>query len=85
MPIYEKTKPLSYLTMSIATETLQKYIDAENAILSGQEVRFEGRLLRRADLSIVQAGRREWERKVNIENRQAAGGSSFGYKTATFL
>ena len=70
--------------MSTATDMLQKYLDAEAAILSGQSVRFGERMLTRADLDMVQKGRAEWERKVGAENRIAAGGSSTRYQAADF-
>jgi hypothetical protein len=70
--------------MSTATDMLQKYIDAEAAILTGQSVRFGERLLTRADLDMVQSGRREWERKVAVENRLASGGTSPRYQLPDF-
>jgi hypothetical protein len=72
------------LSMSTATTMLQTYIDAEAAILAGQTVRFGERQLTRANLAEVQAGRREWERKVASEQRVAAGGSSLRYQTPDF-
>ena len=69
--------------MTTATDMLQKYIDAETAILQGQTVRFStgsgDRLLTRANLAEVQAGRREWSRIVDREtatNLAAAAGNS---------
>jgi hypothetical protein len=70
--------------MSTATAMLQTYLDAEAAILAGQTVRFGERQLTRANLAEVQAGRREWERKVASEQRVAAGGSSLRYQTPDF-
>jgi hypothetical protein len=70
--------------MSTATTMLQKYLDAEAAIMDGQTVRFGERMLTRANLAEVQAGRREWERKVDGEKRIAAGGSSLRYQTPDF-
>ncbi|WP_367154661.1 hypothetical protein [Methylomonas sp. HYX-M1] len=64
--------------MSTATDMLQKYIDAEAAILSGQSVRFGERMLTRADLAMVQKGRQEWQRKVSAEARNTAGLSTMG-------
>jgi len=70
--------------MSTATDMLQKYLEAEAAILSGQAVRFNERMLTRADLAMVQKGRQEWQRKVDAETRIAAGGSSIRYQTPDF-
>ncbi|EIL99137.1 hypothetical protein [Rhodanobacter thiooxydans] len=55
--------------MSTATDMLARYLAAETAILGGQVYKWGDRQLTRADLSMVQTGRREWERKVNAENR----------------
>ncbi len=70
--------------MSTATELLQKYIDAEAAILSGQTVRFGERLLTRANLLEVQQGRREWQRAVDAEVRRASGGAAVRYQLPDF-
>lgn len=70
--------------MSIATDMLQQYLTAEAALLKGQSWRIGDRMLTRANLLEVQAGRREWERKVAAEQRIAAGGSSIRYQTPDF-
>lgn len=58
--------------MSTITDMRDKYLAAEAAILGGQSYRWGDRQLTRADLSMVQAGRREWERKALAEARAAA-------------
>ena len=80
--------------MTTATDMLQKYIDAETAILQGQTVRFStgsgDRLLTRANLAEVQAGRREWSRIVDREtaaNLATSAGNSLSsarYSTPDF-
>lgn len=70
--------------MSTATERLQKYLDAETSILAGQEVRLNGRALRRADLQYVQQQIKALQRQVNSETRTSAGGSSTRYLTPDF-
>lgn len=70
--------------MTTATDMLQKYIDAEAAILDGQIVRFGERQLTRANLIEVQNGRKDWERRVAAEQRIAQGGTSPRYQTADF-
>lgn len=70
--------------MSNATEMLAFYMSAEKAILQGQSVRYGERYLSRANLLEVQNGRRDWERRVNAENRTAAGGGSLRYLTPDF-
>lgn len=66
--------------MPTALETAQQmydaYLQAERAILAGKEIRMGGigldRWLKLEDLDMVQAGRKEWERKL----AQAAGAAS---------
>lgn len=65
-----------------AQEMLDKYLEAEQAILLGKTTIFMGRTHSMAELPQIQAGRREWERKV-IAQRNAAQGSP-GYALATF-
>lgn len=65
--------------MSTATDMRDKYLAAEVAILGGQSYKWGDRQLTRADLSMVQTGRREWERKANAEAR---GGSPVGVSLA---
>jgi len=59
--------------MTTAAEMLQKYLDAEAAILEGKTVRFGERQLTHEDLQWVQAGRREWEAKAAAETAAALG------------
>ena len=70
--------------MSTATDLLQKYIDAEAAILGGQQMSLNGRSLTRADLAEVRAGRKEWQRTVDSENRISKGGSSLRHQLPDF-
>lgn len=62
-------------TLAQAEAMLASYLEAETQILLGKEVRLGGagldRTLRMEDLSMVQAGRREWERRVGILQRTA--------------
>ena len=55
--------------MSTAFDMLASYLAAESAILHGQKYRWGDRELTRTDLTMVQAGRREWERKAAAESR----------------
>lgn len=70
--------------MTTAQTMLAAYLAAEQAILEGKEARWSnGQMLRHEDLQWVQAGRREWEAKVNAEaNRRSSvptiGGLGFG-------
>lgn len=69
--------------MSTATEMLAAYIAAETAVLKGLSVRFGDRMLTRANLPEIIAGRKEWERRVADETAAAAGRSN-GYAVADF-
>jgi hypothetical protein len=53
--------------MSQATDMLAKYLEAEAAVLAGQDVSFNGRRLAMADLVEIRAGRAEWEKRVAAE------------------
>lgn len=64
--------------MSQATDMLALYIQAESAVLSGQEFTLGDRRLRRADLAEIRAGRREWQAAVNAENARASGAQTIG-------
>lgn len=68
--------------MSTTTDMRDKYLAAEVAILGGQQVRWGDRQLTRADLAMVQSGRREWERKALAEARAAAGQGTVGVSLA---
>ena len=57
--------------MSTATDMLDKYLAAEQAVLDGKTVKFGERLLGMEDLSEIRAGRQEWERKVASETAGA--------------
>ncbi len=70
--------------MTTATEMLDKYITAEANILDGQIVRWNERILTRANLAEVQQGRKDWERRVASEARIANSGSSIRFQTPDF-
>lgn len=64
----------------MASETeqrLQRYRDAETAVLQGQEVRFEGRSLRRADLEFIANQIERLESKLARQRRAKRGLSPF--------
>jgi hypothetical protein len=73
--------------MTTATDMLQKYLDAEAALLAGKTIQFAGRTHTMESLDMIQKGRREWEGKVATESRNAAGVPTMGgmgYKVARF-
>ena len=53
--------------MATASEMLQLYLDAEASVLKGQSVRMGDRMLTKADLAQIQAGRKEWQARVDRE------------------
>ena len=73
--------------MSIATDMLAAYIAAETAVLTGAEYRLGDRMLKLADLGMIQKGRAEWQAKVNAEAAAVTRAPTFGglgYSIATF-
>ena len=73
--------------MSTATTMLAAYIAAETAVLTGAEYRLGDRMLKMADLSMIRAGRAEWQAVVNAETAATASAPAFGglgYSVARF-
>lgn len=60
--------------MSVNSDRLQLYLNAESAILSGQQVRMGDRQLTMADLATVRAGIAELQRAVANETSGTGGG-----------
>lgn len=69
--------------MTTAQQMVDKYIEAELAVLDGRTITFGGRTLSMADLSDIREGRLEWERRVSAGSGGASGRSK-GYSLATF-
>ena len=65
-----------------AQDMVDRYLEAELAILQGKEILFNGRKLIMDDLEEIRAGRLEWERRVLAQQAAAAGQPS--YALATF-
>jgi hypothetical protein len=53
--------------MTQATDMLDKYLAAEQAILEGKSVSFGGRTLSMENLAEIREGRKEWEARVKAE------------------
>lgn len=73
--------------MSTATDMLQKYLTAEQALLEGKEVSLGDRRLRMEDLPAIRAGRQEWEQRVAAETASTSKAQSVGglaFKLAKF-
>ena len=63
------------ITLAQAQTKLQTWLDAEDAVASGQSFTFEGRSLTRASLQFIRTSIEYWERKVNrLEQRALNGG-----------
>ena len=62
---------------------VDRYLEAEVAVLEGKEIIFAGRKQVMADLPQIRAGRLEWERRLAAQHNAALGGSR-GYSLATF-
>lgn len=71
------------MAMTRAQQMVDKYIEAEMAVLEGRSVTFGGRTLTMADLNQIRDGRKEWERRVATEATATHGGRA-GYSLATF-
>ncbi|MBX9754652.1 MAG: primosomal replication protein PriB/PriC domain protein [Pseudomonadaceae bacterium] len=66
-----------------AQQMLDKYMEAELAVLDGRSITFNGRNLTMADLNQIREGRQEWERRVVAANNVVAGRRA-GYALAEF-
>lgn len=65
-----------------AQDMIDKYIEAEQAVLFGQETMFNGRKAVMSDLPDIRAGRQEWEQKLRAQNAALTGRR--GYSLAEF-
>lgn len=68
--------------MTTAQEMVQKYMDAEMAVLEGRSVSFGGRSLTMENLSEIRKGRTEWERRASAQAQRLSGGT--GHSLASF-
>lgn len=64
--------------MTQAQDMLNLYIQAESAVLTGQEFRLGDRTLRYADLAEIRKGRAEWQARRNAELALASGAPTIG-------
>lgn len=71
------------VTLKAARDMLAAYLRAECEILEAKSTTFNGRTLTMVDLSEIQNGRKDWERRV-ARLEQAAAGRGSGYKLAQF-
>lgn len=52
------------ITLEQAQAQLEKYLEAETAVLANQEYEIAGRRLKRADLQSIQIGIKTWDARV---------------------
>ncbi|WP_313462481.1 DUF6148 family protein [Pseudomonas nitroreducens] len=71
------------IELTRARTMLERYLEAEDAVLDGRSVTFGPRTLTMLDMDEIRAGRQEWERKV-AKLEQAARGGRRPYKLAVF-
>lgn len=70
--------------MSIATEMVAKYLEAEAALLLGKSVSFNDRTLTSENLAEIRKGRQEWERRAAAESNRGATFGGLSYSVARF-
>jgi hypothetical protein len=63
------------ITLQIAQQRLTQYLDAEAAVLGGQEYRIADRSLKRADLAEIRKGIEHWNEKVENLSIGSSSGS----------
>ncbi|CAM6844303.1 TPA: hypothetical protein ACGQXI_002839 [Klebsiella michiganensis] len=61
---------------------IQRYTDAEIAVLDGKSITFNGQQMTLENLSEIRKGRQEWERRLASLLAQSSGRP--GYKLARF-
>ena len=61
---------------------IQRYAEAEMAVLDGKSIKFNGQEMTMENLSEIRKGRQEWERRLTSLNNQRRGRP--GYKLARF-
>lgn len=63
--------PISRYSREIIEKKLQKYLDVEDALLSGKSYKIGTRELTRLDLKEIQIGRAYWENELNKLDRKS--------------
>ncbi len=61
------------ITLEQAQAQLDKYLEAEAAVLANQEYEIAGRRLKRADLASIQIGIKAWDGRVKQLSDRATG------------
>ncbi|NIF58960.1 hypothetical protein F3J27_09030 [Enterobacter sp. Ap-916] len=61
---------------------IQRYSQAEMAVLDGKSIRFNGQEMTMENLTEIRKGRQEWERRLSLMNQKRQGRP--GYRLARF-
>ncbi len=56
---------------------IQRYLDAEMAVLEGKSITFNGQAMTMENLSEIRQGRESWERRLSQASNTRAGRSPF--------
>ncbi len=64
---------MSAISLATAQAQLQRYLDAETAVLTGQEYEIGGRRLKRADLTSIREGIKHWSAEVESLTQEQGG------------
>ncbi|QMM75428.1 hypothetical protein HVW95_05185 [Escherichia coli] len=70
------------MSIEEARNMVQRYRDAEMAVLEGKSVTFNGQQMTLESLSEIRAGRQEWERRLAAMVNRRRG--NHGFKLARF-
>lgn len=70
------------MSIEEARNMVQRYRDAEMAVLEGKSVTFNGQQMTLESLSEIRAGRQEWERRLAAMVNRRRGNQ--GFKLARF-
>lgn len=72
------------MTLNDIQNMVDRYTEAELAVLQGKSITFNGQQMTMENLSEIRKGRQEWERKLASVTAATAGRSSGGFKLARF-
>lgn len=72
------------MTLNDIQNIVDRYTEAELAVLQGKSITFNGQQMTMENLSEIRKGRQEWERKLASATAATAGRCSGGYKLARF-
>jgi hypothetical protein len=59
---------------------IQRYAEAEMAVLDGKSIKFNGQEMTMENLSEIRKGRQEWERRLSSLNNSAGGGLATNWR-----